>query len=255
MDLFLTLAFLFFIGSVSGWVIELLFRRFISSANPERKWINPGFCTGPYLPLYGVGLCILYLIACLEKYNFIESPFWNKVVLFFVMAVCMTVIEYIAGMMSLKITKVRLWDYTNEWANIQGIICPKFSLIWAILGALYYFLIHPHILEALKWLSNNLAFSFVIGLFFGVFSVDVAKSAQLVAKLKTYAEENNVVVRYEAIKAEIRKRYDRTNKKYNFFRPFRTELPLSEHLKEMKYGFEQRAEKLHSKFTKGSRND
>ena len=47
MDIFLTLAFLFFIGSVFGWVLELFFRRFISAANPERKWINPGFCTGP----------------------------------------------------------------------------------------------------------------------------------------------------------------------------------------------------------------
>ena len=66
MNLFLTLAFLFFIGAITGWVIEVLFRRFLSSANPERKWINPGFCTGPYLPLYGVGLCMLYLIASLE---------------------------------------------------------------------------------------------------------------------------------------------------------------------------------------------
>ena len=67
MNLFLTLAFLFFIGAITGWVIEVLFRRFLSSANPERKWINPGFCTGPYLPLYGVGLCMLYLIASLEQ--------------------------------------------------------------------------------------------------------------------------------------------------------------------------------------------
>ena len=36
----LKLAFLFFAGSVSGWVLELLFRRFLSSANPERRWIN-----------------------------------------------------------------------------------------------------------------------------------------------------------------------------------------------------------------------
>ena len=45
MNIFLILAFLFFIGSVSGWVLELFFRRFFSRANPERKWINPGFCT------------------------------------------------------------------------------------------------------------------------------------------------------------------------------------------------------------------
>lgn len=238
MNLFLTLAFLFFVGSVVGWVMELFFRHFASSSNPEHKWINPGFCTGPYLPLYGCGLCLLFLIASLEDYNFIKNPFWNKVSLFLLMAVCMTVIEYIAGILSLKMTKVRLWDYSAEWGNLQGIICPKFSLIWATLGALYYFLIHPYILGALHWLSQNLAFSFVIGLFFGVFAVDIAQSAQLVAKLKTYAEENEVIVRYEAIKAHIRSRAEETKQKYHFFLPFRSERPLTDHLKELRESFE-----------------
>ena len=56
MNIFLSLAFLFFVGSTFGWVLELLFRRFFSSNNPERKWIDPGFCVGPDLPLYGSGL-------------------------------------------------------------------------------------------------------------------------------------------------------------------------------------------------------
>ena len=93
MNTFLVLAFLFFIGSVAGWVMELFFRRFISDANPERKWINPGFCTGPYLPLYGSGLCLLYLIASLERCSWIESVFWNRVILFLIMALSMTLIE------------------------------------------------------------------------------------------------------------------------------------------------------------------
>lgn len=46
---------------------ELLYRRFLSGANPERKWINPGFCVGPYVPLYGSGLCILYLLASIGE--------------------------------------------------------------------------------------------------------------------------------------------------------------------------------------------
>jgi uncharacterized membrane protein len=238
-NVFLILAFLFFIGSVAGWCMELLFRRFISSANPERKWINPGFCTGPYLPLYGSGLCLLYLIASLENRFFSENPVLNKLLLFFVMAVCMTVIEYLAGIISLKIMKVRLWDYTGEWGNLQGIICPKFSLIWAALGAVYYFCIHPHILNALEWLSGNLAFSFFIGLFFGFFTVDVTMSAHLLAKLKRYAEENEVILLFESIKTHIRRKYDNTAQKYHFFRPFHTELPLSEHLKELKETFEQ----------------
>ncbi len=110
MNAFLELAFLFFMGSVSGWVLEVLFRRFVSRSNPERKWINPGFCTGPYLPLYGFGLCIMYLIASLAERSIIASPFWNNAVLFVGMAVCMTVIEYIAGILAHKIVKVRLRD-------------------------------------------------------------------------------------------------------------------------------------------------
>ena len=237
MNLFLTLAFLFFIGSTFGWVLELFYRRFISSSNPERRWINPGFCTGPYLPIYGNGLCALYLLASLEG----RLPWMNKFVMFLFMAVAMTGIEYIAGLCCLKITKVRLWDYSDQWGNIQGIICPLFSLYWAVGGALYYFLIHPHILNALEWLSQNLAFSFVIGMFFGVFIIDVCHSANLVVKLKAFAEENRMVVRYEAVKKHIRENFEDSNirLKYNFFRPFRDERPLEERLKEMREKLER----------------
>lgn len=239
MNLFLTLAFLFFIGSTFGWVLELFYRRFISSSNPERRWINPGFCTGPYLPIYGNGLCALYLLASLEG----RLPWMNKFVMFLFMAVAMTGIEYIAGLCYLKITKVRLWDYSDQWGNIQGIICPLFSLYWAVGGALYYFLIHPHILNALEWLSQNLAFSFVIGMFFGVFTIDFIHSANLVAKLKAFADENNVVVRYEALKLHIRQAEGKSKKKYHFFRPFESETPLREHLKQMADTLEQRKRK------------
>ena len=238
MNLFLELAFLFFIGSVFGWVLELLFRRFISSANPERKWINPGFCMGPYLPLYGSGLCLFDLIASLEKYALIKDLIWNQVAILLAMGAAMTLIEYIAGIWCLKVSRVRLWDYTGKWGNIQGVICPQFSIIWAAFGTAYYFLVHPRILNALQWLSNNLAFSFFIGLFFGVFIVDAVHSAQLVAKLKKFAEENNVIIRYEAIKAHIRIRQEELKQKYHFFSPFRSEKPLPEFLKELRDSFE-----------------
>lgn len=237
MSMLLTLAFLFFIGSVLGWVLELLFRNL--TQRPEKN-VNPGFCTGPWLPIYGFGLCALYLLASLEKYSLVPDPFWNKVLLFAAMAVGMTLIEYVAGVFCLKFLKVRLWDYSDLWGNVQGIICPLFSFFWAILGAMYYFLIHPHILEGLQWLANNLAFSFFIGMFFGVFLLDVAHSAQLVVKLKAYAEDNDVIVRYEALKAHIRQRREEMALRYRFFRPFRSDLPLKEHLRQMQETLETR---------------
>lgn len=237
MSMMLTLAFLFFIGSVLGWVLELLFRNL--TQHPD-KIVNPGFCTGPYLPIYGFGLCALYLLASLEQYSLIPDPFWNKVMLFAAMAVGMTLIEYIAGVFCLKYLKVRLWDYSDLWGNVQGIICPLFSFFWAILGAMYYFLIHPHILEGLNWLANNLAFSFFIGVFYGVFAIDVIHSAKLVVRLKAFAEDNDMIVTYEALKTHIRQRRERIALKYHFFRPFRSDLPLSQHLMQMQETLESR---------------
>ena len=238
MNVFLTLASLIFIGSVAGWVIELLFRNIV---HHNKKWVNPGFCTGPYLPIYGFGLCTLYLLASLESYGLIQNPVWNKIALFAAMAVGMTLIEYIAGIFCLKYFKVMLWDYSDMWGNIQGLICPLFSFFWAVMGAMYYFLIHPYVLGALDWLSRNLAFSFFIGMFFGVFIIDVCHSANLVVKLKAFAEENRMVVRYEAVKKHIRENFEDSNirLKYNFFRPFRDERPLEERLKEMREKLER----------------
>lgn len=58
-QVFLIVLYLFFFGGVGGWVLELFFRRFFSGANPERKWLNPGFLFGPCLPLYGFGTVLL----------------------------------------------------------------------------------------------------------------------------------------------------------------------------------------------------
>ena len=232
MNFILTLAYLFFVGSISGWVLELFFRKWFSSSNPEHKWINPGFCTGPYLPIYGFGLCTLYLLALLGGKTGLDGSIQGRALLFLGMAISMTLIEYIGGLLLLKGAKIRFWDYSNRRGNIQGLICPLFSFFWALLGAAYYFLIHPHILTALAWLSENLAFSFVIGLFFGVFLVDMASSAHWVSRVKAFADENDVIVKVENLKAHIHAAQERASARVHFFFAFRSERPLAEHLRE-----------------------
>lgn len=202
--------------------------------------MNPGFCTGPYLPIYGFGLCALYELTKLEAVLPISSALGRRVVLFLLMALCMTAIEYLAGVLCLKIAKVRLWDYTGLWGNLQGIICPMFSMLWALLGMIYYFLLHPWIQAGVNWYGEHLTFSFVIGLFFGIFLVDFANSTHLIVKLRQWARENNMVVRYEALKLQIRRRSDAQKLKYRFCLPFRTDRPLTEYLKDMRDALEQR---------------
>lgn len=245
MSVVLILAFLFCVGSLLGWVIELLYRNIYISIKSDKKdgWINPGFCMGPYLPLYGFGLCILYLLATAEMQSPLNNTAVGKIVFFILMAICMTVIEYIAGIILLKFYNVKLWDYSDNWANIHGIVCPKYSVFWTLLGAVYYFLVHSHILNALSWLSSNLAFSFFIGIFFGVFIIDVVNSLQLIDKLKKFTSENQIIVQYENLKRDIKNYHKQTKQKYHFFRPFLTDKPLKEHLAEMYKNIEQHSKK------------
>lgn len=233
MNKFLNFAFLFFIGSVFGWVAEVFYRRFISSSNPERKWLNPGFCTGPYLPLYGFGISAMYFLSSLEYLIPVDNLIFRQIILFAVITLIMTGFEFFAGIILLKCFKLRLWDYTDNKWNIKGLICPLYTFFWAVLGIIYYYLVHPYILNTLQWLSENLAFSFVIGLFYGVFLIDVIHSGNIVTKIKAFAEENNVIIKYENLKSQIRSKHEHLNRKIHFIFVFKSEIPLIEHLKNM----------------------
>ena len=213
----LILFFLFSTGSLIGWVIELFYRRFGSPyGRKNKKWVNPGFLVGPCLPLYGSGLVILYLMARIPMPFFKENDFLNQLCTVILMGIAMTVIEYITGLIFIIHMHVKLWDYSENRGNIQGIICPLFSLFWTALGAFYYLVIDPEVLEALDWLSRNLAFSFFIGLFYGIFIIDISYSFKLVVKLKTVAEEYNVVVRINDLRGKIIDREQQAHEKARF---------------------------------------
>lgn len=205
MNLFLCFVFIFFIGSLSGWVIELIFRRIV-----HKTWVNPGFLIGPYLPIYGFGLCALTAIYLLV-YK-IELP---DVFIIILMGVVMTFIEFVGGLTFVN-KSVKLWDYSDRWGNYKGIICPLFSFIWTVVGAIYYYFIAGFILEKLKWFNDNLSFSFVLGLFFGVILIDYIYSTQTLAKIKQYAKDNHVEVRLEEFKERIQELQKQRKEKISF---------------------------------------
>lgn len=208
----LVILFLFFVGCILGWCIEVIFRRFVSA----KKWINPGFLIGPYLPLYGSGLVVLYLLSLIHIDSVEAHPLLQKVLIVLIMTVAMTVVEYIAGRIFIVGMHIKLWDYTNEWGNIQGIICPKFSFFWGLISALYYFLLHQHVLDAVYWLSDHLTFSFFIGFFYGVFVIDCVVSFNLMNKVKKLADEYEVIVRVEELKKRIADEKERRKEKASF---------------------------------------
>jgi len=146
MEFFMGILYMFILGSMLGYLLEVLFRRFFSA----KRWINPGFLKGPYLPLYGTGLIVLYLLSSYMTFG-ISNKIANDILVCIFMGLMMTVIEYIAGIISTKIYKVKLWDYSNMRGNIQGIICPLFSFFWLAIAFGYFYLLHPYVIMQLMF--------------------------------------------------------------------------------------------------------
>ena len=189
---------LFVIGSLIGWIIELFFRRFVS----QKKWMNPGFLTGPYLPIYGFGVLVLYAVSNIPLR--ITNQIADIIVRILIIGVGMTVVEFVAGLIFIKGLKVKLWDYSERKGNIMGIICPSFSLIWLVVGSLYYFLLNPFLVEGISWISENLIYTYFVGMVMGAMAVDFAYSIHLATKLKEYKEIANL--RFEDFKKELKNR-------------------------------------------------
>ena len=189
---------LFVIGSLLGWVIELFFRRFVS----QKKWMNPGFLTGPYLPIYGFGVMVLYGVSNIPLG--IEIKVVDIIVHILVIGLGMTLIEFIAGLIFIKGFKVKLWDYSDRKGNIMGIICPSFSLIWLVVGSLYYFFLNPLLVQGISWISENLIYTYFVGGVMGAICVDFAYSIHLATKLKEFKELQDL--RFEEFKVEFKKK-------------------------------------------------
>ena len=220
MYIFIEFIFIFYIGSTLGWIIELFFRRIVHG-----KWVNPGFLIGPYLPIYGFGLTILTTL-----YYIFNNQNLSPIIVILLMGISMTLIELIGGLISLK-NNVRLWDYRDRWLNYKGIICPLFSAIWTLVGEVYYYFIAPHIENALYWFSQNLLFSYVLGLFSGIILIDLVYSTKFYIKIRKYAKDNDIIVKYEQLKLHIKEEIEKTKEKYSFIRPFKQKGSLQKNCK------------------------
>ncbi|HOJ27567.1 MAG TPA: putative ABC transporter permease [Spirochaetota bacterium] len=123
--------FEFIVFSVAGWIVEVIYRSLTN-----KRFVNPGFLTGPYLPIYGTGALIITSIA----YATIHIPVVYKFVIY---CIALSLLEYITGAILYTTTGKRYWDYTDEPLNIQGHVCLPFSVIWGMLALAFEYAVLP----------------------------------------------------------------------------------------------------------------
>jgi len=127
----------FFIYSIFGYILETITLLIINSKKTS------GILYGPWTFIYGIGVIIILL---LEKLIFSKKK-WNKwlkrILLFLTVAITLSIIELVGGILIEKIFNKTFWNYTNHKFNIGKYISLEMTLVWTILSIIFVYILKP----------------------------------------------------------------------------------------------------------------
>ena len=180
----------FFIYAFIGWVVEVSYH-----AVTIGKFINRGFLSGPYCPIYGFGaISVIYFLTDIAEKN--------KLVLFMGSIAIATAIEFVAGFLLEKIFHERWWDYSDRKLNIGGYVCLEFSVIWGLFCFLLYEAVHPLVKNIVGLIPLNMLKYLDLGLV-------IIMTIDLIATINTLIGINKKLKVLDKIRMDIRKVSDR----------------------------------------------
>lgn len=173
----------FYIYCFIGWIWETCY---VSICN--KKFVNRGFMKGPLLPIYGSGaLCVLL----------VSKPFKGNYVLMAVVGMlAATVLEYITGAVMEALFRVRYWDYSDNFLNLNGYVCLKSTLCWGVMTLGLVYVIHPPIEAFVRGIERNI-----------VYLLDTVITILAVADFSTSFKDawsfRNLLIRAEKLREEM----------------------------------------------------
>lgn len=126
MNAFYKYFWIFVIGSVVGWVVEVIFA-FVR----YRKFLNrSSLIYGPFGLAYGIGSVLLTMFLS----NFNDN---NILSIFIISFVIGSLAEYVMSWGMELVLGFVVWDYSKRPLNINGRICLLYSLYWGFLGVIW----------------------------------------------------------------------------------------------------------------------
>ena len=116
---FYDIAVYFVLFAILGYILEVIYAAVVLG-----KFVNRGFLGGPWCPIYGFGVLVVAMIL---------KPISGSLLVTFIGSfIVTTLIEYLAGFILERIFNQKWWDYSDIPFNLNGYVCLKFSLIWAV---------------------------------------------------------------------------------------------------------------------------
>ena len=187
----------FYFYCIFGWVFE---STYVSLRT--HKLTNRGFMKGPWLPLYGSGAILVLLVTL----PYADHP----VGVYFAGMIAATILEYVTGVVMVKLFKVRYWDYSYKKIQFQGHICLSSSLAWGGLSLLMVYVIHPPIVKFIAMWNENVVnvLTFIVTICMAYDFANAFREAMDLRALIIQAEE--LKKRMEEVVAEKREAFAET---------------------------------------------
>ena len=142
----LTILFwIFIIGSIAGFIFEITVV-FFQKGHFE---IRQGLIYGPFIPVYGIGAILYYVVLNKIKLK-------NKLQIFLITMLLGGLTEYLCSFMQEKLFGTISWDYSYLPFNIQGRTSLLHCIYWGIGGILYVTYIEPLIEKMREKINKNI---------------------------------------------------------------------------------------------------
>lgn len=188
----INLILLFFAYAFIGWCIEVTLKYF-----QFHRFINRGFLTGPWLPIYGSGAALITIAV--KGLSPLESSVGTTFMVSFILC---GVVEYMTSFVLEKRFHARWWDYSQKPMNLHGRVWIGNLILFGLGGVLIVEMINPLLLRLSGHLSFRLRETLAI-ILSSIFTADYVMS-HFVLKLVKTGVENSEADDTEAINKEIR---------------------------------------------------
>lgn len=141
---------MFLIGSIIGFVWENV----LSIIFPS---IESGILYGPWVPIYGFGVCIIIFIERLVFNRFKVNRFLKIFFMTLLIMLIVTGLEFLGGILIKEFLHRTLWDYSKFKFNIGKYICLEITLLWGVMSLLFVYVVKPIIEKFIykipRWVS------------------------------------------------------------------------------------------------------
>lgn len=146
----------FFLFSFAGWAMETIYSYIVLGHFTSR-----GFFYGPICPIYGCGG--IMLITFIKKLK-------NRPLLLAITSIAIfSTFEYLIGFALEALYNIKLWDYTNDFMNLNGRISLFYSISWGFIAIIFIYIILPLLNSLTKKISKKIPYT--LQSFFVKFSI------------------------------------------------------------------------------------